>query len=82
MDQPTAHLDPSRPANACLRCGTPMIAAEVSADFTRPIVLLRRAGGPHWWQGRNGNTQCQALMCPEGGYTKLRAENPKALPLA
>ena len=92
-DQHTRRLDPSR-NNArnrpCIRCGQPMIPAEVRADFdefgpfgdlgkTHRITVGRRAGENFLGVPKYLRSECDVLVCTECGYIEWYAMEPHKL---
>ncbi|HET7078990.1 MAG TPA: hypothetical protein VFM49_16260, partial [Chloroflexia bacterium] len=81
-DQYTRRLDPSRnnaPSRPCIRCGQPMVPAEVRANYDefgalaefrgaqRPVVA-RRVGESFVGTPKYLRSECDVLVCTECGY--------------
>jgi hypothetical protein len=92
-DQYTRRLDPSyntAPSRSCLRCGEPMITAEVRADFdqfgpfgdldkTHRITVGRRVGENFLGVPKYLRSECDVLVCTECGYIEWYAMAPDKL---
>jgi hypothetical protein len=89
-DQYTRRLNPSynpAPSRPCIRCGQPMIPAEVRATIDefgalgghrRPVVA-RRIGETFFGTPKYLRSECNVLVCRECGYIEWYALAPHKL---
>src|SRR5689334_14229617 len=69
----------------CLRCGFPMIDAEVAAQNGSlgsprwPLTVRRVTEAMGFWGPKHAGSSCRALVCTRCGYTELETMDPQRL---